>query len=456
MPELTNLLKALAPAIETNVQLLGEIIKGIYRISSGGVTMKNISRWTGKGGSYRSIQRFYSNPIDWLKLNIILFNFAHLPEKNLLRYVLALDETVEDKAGKQTFGINWFYSSLVGKVIRSISSHVVSIVDTHKEKSFALTHHQTVKAEVKSRRKTGKQKSGLKGKEKNKRGKAGRPKGSKNKSNTKNEGLLYTGFELLLSLVLPLLQAAGFTIRYVLGDGAYGNKTCCLIVRELGLELISKLNRNSALFLPYEGEYSGKGRRKKYGDKIDYQNIGEQYLESSKIDEGVKTKIYQIKGVWTRRMPFLLNVIIIEKTDLETQKMGRALLFSTDLSLEAFTILRFYSLRFQIEFNFRDAKQYFGLSDFKNIKEQQVKNAIGLSLFMTNLSAVLIQQAKQSWKEEKLSIQDLKAYFRAEKYLEDILNTLGIPKESILIQQTFQDVLKIGAINRTKSKALPS
>ncbi len=455
MLELTNILKALAPGLETNVQLLGEIIKGIYRISSGGVTMKNISRWTDKGGSYRSIQRFYSHSIDWLKLNILLFNFAYLPEKTGFRYVLALDETVEDKAGKRTFGINWFYSSIVGKVIRSISSHVISIVDTEKGKSFALTHHQTVKTELRPKRKKAKKKHALQGKGKSKR-KAGRPKGSKNKSNTKKAGLLYTSFELLLTLVLPILQATGFTIRYVLGDGAYGNKTCCLIVRELGLELISKLNRNTTLFLPYQGEYSGKGRRKKYGDKVDYQNIGEQYLVSTKMVDQVKTKIYQIKGVWTKRMPFLLNVIIIVKIDIETQKRGRAVLFSTDLSLEAFTILRFYSLRFQIEFNFRDAKQYFGLSDFKNIKEQQVKNAIGLSLFMTNLSMVLIEQAQQNWKEENLSIQDLKAYFRAEKYVEDILNTLEIPSESILIHQTFQDVLKIGAINRTKSKALVS
>ncbi|MCI5180697.1 MAG: hypothetical protein D3911_15555 [Candidatus Electrothrix sp. AW3_4] len=29
-------------------------------------------------------------------------------------------------------------------------------------------------------------------------------------------------------------------------------------------------------------------------------------------------------------------------------------------------------MRFQIEFNFRDAKQYWGLDDFMNIKEQQL------------------------------------------------------------------------------------
>ncbi len=456
MLELTQLLKELAPVLKTNVRILQEIVKGIYGISSGGVTMKNISRWTAKGGSYRSIQRFFSNRIDWLSLNILLFQAAYLGQSEGQRYVLALDETVRGKAGKQTYGVNWFYSSIAGKVIRSISSHVISIVDTKKEKSFVLTHEQTFKETVKPKRKGSKKKGQPKGKAKEIKRKAGRPKGSKNKSNTKKEGLLYTSFELLLTLVMPLLQGIGLSIRYVLGDGAYGNKTCCLIARQFGLDLISKLNRNTALYFPYTGTYSGRGRKKKYGKKLDYHNIGKQYLISRSVEDNIQTSIYQVKGIWTKRMPYLLNVVIIVKINLQTKKAARVVLFSTDLTLEGNTIIRFYSLRFQIEFNFRDAKQYFGLSDFKNIKQKQVNNAIGLSFFMANLSLVLMEQAQQKWQEEKVSIQDLKAYFRAEKYLQDILNTLEISNKAILIDRTFEDVLKIGAVNRTKRGVLPT
>jgi putative transposase len=39
--------------------------------------------------------------------------------------------------------------------------------------------------------------------------------------------------------------------------------------------------------------------------------------------------------------------------------------FSNDLMIQADILLDYYSLRFQIEFDFRDAKQHFGLSDFK-------------------------------------------------------------------------------------------
>jgi len=459
MLELHELMHVLAPALGANVGIIEEIIKGIYRVSSGGVTMKNIARWTGKGGGYRNIQRFFAQPIDWLALNMLMLTRLYDSSSSKDRYIIALDEVVESKAGNCTFGVAWFYSSIAGRVIWSISNHVVSLVDTKAEKSFVLTHEQTEKSKVKPQRK---KKTSKKRKQKKKtnvkktKGKAGRPKGSKNKQNVKHTGLLYESFERLLGLVVPLLLVWYPMLKYVVADGAYGRKTCCLIVREFGLELISKLNRNTALFLPYQGKYGGRGRPRKYGAKLDYQNLPAEYLVSEVAEDNMVTKTYQIKGVWTRRMPYLLNVVIIIKIDQLTQKSGRVVLFSTDLDLEAEKILKFYSLRFQIEFNFRDAKQYFGLADFKNTKQQQVNNAVGLALFMDNISMILIEQAQEEWKEEKVSIQDLKAYFRAEKYLEDILNTFEIPMEDILNQPKIQQILKIGAVNRTSFTKMAS
>ena len=66
MLELQQIIMSLSPALGTNVGIIEQIIKGIYCVSSGGSTMKNISRWTGKGCSYRTIQRFFAHPIDWL------------------------------------------------------------------------------------------------------------------------------------------------------------------------------------------------------------------------------------------------------------------------------------------------------------------------------------------------------------------------------------------------------
>lgn len=62
-----------------------------------------------------------------------------------------------------------------------------------------------------------------------------------------------------------------------------------------------------------------------------------------------------------------LNVVIIAKTPLQTQARAHVILFSCDLELGYAPLADDYRLRFQIEFNFQDAKQCWGLEDFMNV-----------------------------------------------------------------------------------------
>src|SRR5678816_597781 len=54
-----------------------------------------------------------------------------------------------------------------------------------------------------------------------------------------------------------------------------------------------------------------------------------------------------------------LQVVVV----VHTQRHRYAVLFSTDIDLEPQRLYRYYKARFQIEFLFRDAKQFAGLSD---------------------------------------------------------------------------------------------
>jgi hypothetical protein len=56
------------------------------------------------------------------------------------------------------------------------------------------------------------------------------------------------------------------------------------------------------------------------------------------------------------------------KTNLKTNKTAHVVLFSSDLELGYEHMIDYYRLRFQLEFNFRDAKQYWGLEDFMSVK----------------------------------------------------------------------------------------
>jgi putative transposase len=216
------------------------------------------------------------------------------------------------------------------------------------------------------------------------------------------------------------------------------------MVLQCGLQLISKLRYDAALSFVYAGKQKRKGPRKKYGQKINYRNVPNQYLVEKSIQDGIETCMYQAQMLH-HEFAQILNVVILTKTNLKTGAFANVNLFSSDLELSYAKIIDFYSLRFQIEFNFRDAKQYWGLEDFMNIKEVPLTNAIHLSLFMVNLSQVLLHQFRQTYSDS--GILDLKAYFRAAKYFEETIKMLPQKPEPILLEQIFGQVATLGCIH---------
>jgi putative transposase len=89
-----------------------------------------------------------------------------------------------------------------------------------------------------------------------------------------------------------LLALIGDHIKldYFVFDGAFGNNDAVQMVRQLGLHLISKLRHDSALYFSYEGPYSGRGPHKKYGKKLNYEDIPEAYLKTSSFEDIVNSK----------------------------------------------------------------------------------------------------------------------------------------------------------------------
>ena len=84
-------------------------------------------------------------------------------------------------------------------------------------------------------------------------------------------------------------------------------------------------------------------------------------------------------------------MVILLKTHLKTQQQGHVILFSSDLELTYNQLIDLYSLRFPIEFDFRDAQQFWGLEDFMNISQTAVTNAFHLAFLMVNLSRRLLR-----------------------------------------------------------------
>lgn len=420
---------------------MSQVIFGMLA-ASGRMTMLGLSRWTEKGGSYRTIQRFYSSALPWQAIHWLFIRLKFL--KPARQYFIAGDEVVASKAGKETYGLDRFFSSIQQRVISGLAFFTFSLVDVEAERSYPLQMTQVVRsAEEQAASKARKEakKVAVKTSEKRKRG---RPKGSKNKS--KKEVVLNPELLRIQTALKSLLETIGdfLSLAYVVMDGHFGNYPSAYMVRETGLHLLSKLRSDAALYLPFEGEHKKRGPKPKQGDKIDVRTLPDKYLKETTVEDDVRTEIYQGQFI-NKEFDFLLNVVIVVKTNLSTSAQAHVILFSTDLEQTYDQIIKFYSLRFQIEFNFRDAKQYWGLEDFMNVKETAVTNAANLSLFMVNFSTALAEPFRQQ--NPDFSVLDLKSQYRGYRYASETIKMLPEKPDDILLAEIFQKIARLGAIH---------
>jgi len=450
MTEILALLQTIAPLIsKTTLCQMSQVIFGMLA-SSGRITMLGISRWTEKGGSYRTIQRFYSSELPWQAIHWLLVRLQFL--KPASQYFVAGDEVVDSKAGKVTYGLDRFFSSIQQRVIPGLAFFTFSLVDVESERSYPLQMTQVMRsAEEKAASKARKEAKKAAAKTSEKR-KQGRPKGSKNKS--RKEVVLNPELVRIQTALKSLLETIGnyLSLVYVVMDGHFGNYPSAYMVRETGLHLISKMRSDAALYLPFEGEHKKRGPKPKQGDKIDVRALPDKYLKETTTGDDLRTEIYQGQFI-NKEFDSPLNVVVVVKTNLKASAKAHVILFSTDLEQAYDQVIKFYSLRFQIEFNFRDAKQYWGLEDFMNVKETAVTNAANLSLFMVNFSAALAEPFRKQ--NPDFSMLDLKSHYRGYRYATETINMLPEKPDPILLAEIFQQIARLGAIHPV-SQPVPS
>ena len=442
------LLRCLGPALTlTTIRQFSRIVVAVLTMT-GRVTMRGIARWTGQGGSYRTVQRFFATALPWARLFWLFFR-THLFRRTDV-YLLGGDETVVTKAGKHTHGLDRFFAGLYGKPVPGLAFFALSLISTQQRRSFPIQIEQVVR--------TGEEQAAAR----IKRGatvpaapackrKPGRPKGSTTTAKTAvTLTPELTRIHTMLGAVLTRIGTL-FPVTYLVLDGHFGNNNALQLVRRCQRHLISKLRADSALYLPYIGPYAGRGPRRSYGDKVDPQALPEYALRQTTDEDGIATRVYQLEA---RHKSFAhpLNLVVIRKTNQRTQRQAHVLLFSRDLALPFAQLIDYYRLRFQLEFNFRDAKQYWGLEDFMQTTPTAVTNAANLSFFMVNFAERLLQDVRQH--QPEWSVLDLKAHYRGTKYVEELIKLLPERPEPIVLARIRATIVRLGRIHAAPTDSL--
>jgi len=113
---------------------------------TGRLTLLGMSRWAGKGGSSRTIQRWFATGIPWGRLWWVCFRHHVSCPGDVDR--VAGDEVIVTKAGKCTHGLDRFFASLYGKPVPGLAFFTLSLVSVQARHAFPMRVEPVVRSDA--------------------------------------------------------------------------------------------------------------------------------------------------------------------------------------------------------------------------------------------------------------------------------------------------------------------
>jgi len=296
---------------------------------TGRITMLGMSRWAGKGGSSRTVQRLFSTVLPWAMLFwVCVRQQGYCPDDVSL---VAGDAGIVTKAGKKTSGLDRFFSSLSGKPVPGLSFFPLSLVRVQQRRSFPMRVEQGVRSEAEQA--VSKAKAAAKNpKSPREKRRPGRPKGS---PNTPKTPVTLTPELVRLKAMLDALLhliAQGLSVTSLVLDGHCGTHNALPMAQQCTMPLMAKLRCDAALSVPATGPSAGRGPRRTYGRKVDDDHIPVPYRTETTVEGHIETRLSQAH-LLHKEFAHPWHVVLITKTPLRTQARAHVLLFSSDLAL---------------------------------------------------------------------------------------------------------------------------
>ena len=164
-------------------------------------------------------------------------------------------------------------------------------------------------------------------------------------------------------------------------------------MKSLGFNLISRFRDDVNLKYLYSGPKTGKrGRPQKFAGKVDINNLDMNIFSEDYTAEGKFVYKMYTAVVWAVSLGCEVRVVLVDYEDAEKKRQTRKVFFSTDASMSARDIFDIYRTRFQLEFVFRDAKQFTGLTHCQARNKEALSFAFNASLTSVNLARAFASQ----------------------------------------------------------------
>ena len=228
-------------------------------------------------------------------------------------------------------------------------------------------------------------------------------------------------------------------------DTYFSNFKYVNAVTSSNFTFVGKLAANNVLRYKFNGKKTGKrGRPKQFEGIVDKSNLNENHF--SKFYEDLEDGVTAYEGIVNVKMLKRDAKCVIVHEKQKNGKIKVYSFFSTDISMDGRKIIDCYKLRFQIEFLFRDAKQFVGLSQCQARSKEKIHTHINASLTTVSLAKAAHYLAIPEQERMAFSMSSIKMLYFNENYLYKILSWLRKSPELDLNTEEFKQLKSYGCI----------
>lgn len=367
----------------------------LYLVIPGRINFKQMSRY-----SHYCEQRFrnqFKEKFDFMTFNTELTGL-HIGK----RVAIAFDPSHIEKSGNKTPYLGSFWSGSDQCTKKGLEISQIAVIDIDLKQSFHLEAVQTAP-----------------------------PKTLKIVSMS----LVDWYANLICSRKQELLKISNL----VVGDAFFSKKAFVLPLIDSGFHVISKFRDDANLRYKFTGQYSGKGRPPHLAGKINLNDLNMEVFTKIEFNDNTEA-FYAIVNSKSLKRDILL--VVERKTD-EQGKTIQRLIFSTHTGMNPIEVLEYYHCRFQMEFNFRDARQATGLDHSQARDLDKLNFHFNASLTAVNIAKVIQLQDKNN-AGKPFSIANCKLLYHNAFMLNRFIEAFGIKPKTLKSHHHVKELLYFG------------
>ena len=370
----------------------------------GRVNFRNLSRYCDY--SERTIARQFREPFDWPAFHQCVLMTVLDPRSELIS---AHDASFIPKSGKQTFGLGHFFNGCASRAERGLEISTLAVVDVTRRCAFTLAAAQT-------------------------------PPGA---DATKPE-LEETRVDFYKQQLRAYRHRVPLGVTYHCVDGYYAKKKYIDEVVSLHLHAITKRRSDADCMFLYTGPHlKRRGARRKYDGKVNFRALN-RFEDLGTMADEPHLHLYTAV-VWHKTLQRRLRMVIL-LNQKDPAKPRFIVLGSTDPELNGHKLVELYAARFQIEFLFRDSKQFTGLLDCQARAESALDFHFNASLATLNLVRAEDLCMQQGQKPQVFSMASWKQCQFNERLLDLFIEKFALDPTWVKNHACYDELRTYGAI----------